>query len=590
MWQQIFAFAILGGLIALFISDRLRYDVVALVGLLASVLCGIVPADRAFTGFGDDAVIILASALVVSRGVAGSGVAEDLVGRASPYMRSVGAQVAVFAGSVGFMSTILKNIGSLAMMMPLALQTARRTGTSPSQLMMPMSFAALMGGIVTLVGTSPNILVSRMRQELLGQPFGMFDFAPVGIVILIAGLAFLTIGWRLLPRRTQGSAGSLFEIDDYTTEVRVSEGSDVAGSTVADFEAHTKGEVQVTAIVRHGFRRYAPRREWMLIEGDILVLEGGANAFKRILESKELELVPAEDIGDDSSSDPVAAIEAVVGEHSILIGRSAEQVRMRERYRVNLLAISRHGRRITQRLRRVRFRLGDVVVLQGVRDTMAETLSSLGCLPLAERNLELGRSRPRYTPGLILLAAIALIVFQVVPVAVAFFGAAIAMVLFGGLALREAYDSIEWPIVILFAALIPVSEAMRTTGVTGLMADGLSAVAHLLPAWAMVGFVIIAAMAVTPFLNNAATVLVMAPIAADMARNLELRPDAFLMAVAIGAACDFLTPIGHQCNTLVMGPGGYRFGDYWRLGLPLSVLVVVIGTLLIPVVWPLTGP
>jgi di/tricarboxylate transporter len=588
MWQQIFAFAILAGLIVLFISDRLRYDVVALLGLLAAVLCGIVPADRAFTGFGDDAVIILASALVVSRGVAGSGVAEDLVGRASPYMRGVGAQVAVFAGSVGVMSTILKNIGSLAMMMPLALQTARRTGTSPSQLMMPMSFAALIGGIVTLVGTSPNILVSRMREELLGKPFGMFDFAPVGIVILIAGLAFLTVGWRLLPRRTQGSGGALFEIDDYTTEVLVPEGSDVAGTTVADFEAHTKGEVQVTAIVRHGFRRYAPRREWMLIEGDILVLEGGANAFKRIVESKALELVPAEDIGDDSSSDPVAAIEAVVGEHSILVGRSAEQVRMRERYRVNLLAISRHGRRITQRLRRVRFRLGDVVVLQGVRDTMAETLSSLGCLPLAERNLELGRTRTRYTPGLILLAAIALIVFQVVPVAVAFFGAAIAMVLFGGLALREAYDSIEWPIVILFAALIPVSEAMRTTGVTGLMADGLSVVAHVLPAWAMVGFVIVAAMAVTPFLNNAATVLVMAPIAADMAHNLDLRPDGFLMAVAIGAACDFLTPIGHQCNTLVMGPGGYRFGDYWRLGLPLSMLVVVIGTLMIPVVWPLT--
>lgn len=589
MLQQIFAFAILAGLIVLFIWDRIRYDLVALLGLLASILCGIVPAKQAFSGFSDEAVIIIASALVISRGVSGSGIAEELVRRAAPYLRTTGSQVALFAGAVGLMSTILKNIGSLAMMLPLALHTARRTETSPSQILMPMSFASLIGGIVTLVGTSPNILVSRMRLELLGKPYGMFDFAPVGLAILVAGMAFLTVGWRLLPKRAKGTGEPLFQIEDYTTEVRLGADSPLIGSTVAEVEARSNGEVQITAVVRHGFRRLAPRGQWMLMEGDILVLEGEANALKRAIDANKLELVAEKEIAavDDATSDAIATIEAVVGENSDLVGRSAEQVHLRERYGVNLLAISRRGRRLSQRLRRTRFRPGDVVVLQSNREAMSETLSALGCLPLAERNLELGRRRARLAPVVILGLAIVLIVAQIVPVAVAFFGAAIAMVLSGALSLEEAYDSIEWPIIILFAALIPVSEALRTTGATGLIAEWLSAAAHNLPPWGTVTFVIVSAMAVTPFLNNAATVLVMAPIAAAMAHKLGFRPDAFLMATAIGAACDFLTPIGHQCNTLVMGPGGYRFGDYWRLGLPLSIIVVVIGTLLLPIVWPL---
>jgi di/tricarboxylate transporter len=271
----------------------------------------------------------------------------------------------------------------------------------------------------------------------------------------------------------------------------------------------------------------------------------------------------------------------------VLTDRSIERLALFQQYGVNLLAISRRGERITERLRAITPRTGDVIVLQGNLRRMADTLRNLGCLPLAERNIRLGSARRSLVPVLVLAAAMILVAFNVLPVAIAFFGAGVLLVLFGTLTLRETYETIEWPILVMLGALIPVSEAVRTTGGTDLIAGGLSQVAGMLPPTGALVLIMVAAMAVTPFLNNAATVLVMAPIAASFAGQLGYRPDPFLMAVAIGAACDFLTPIGHQCNTLVMGPGGYRFGDYWRLGLPLSVIVLVVGVPLIMVFWPM---
>lgn len=588
--DQALAFAVVIGMMGMFVWGRLRYDLVALLALLTSIVVGIVPAEEAFTGFGDEIVVIVATALLVSAAVARSGVTEVLLRWIGPYLTSVRMQVFVLVLIVTALSGFVKNIGALAMLMPVAFQIARKTNTSPSCLLMPLAFGSLLGGLVTLIGTSPNIIVSRMREDLLGEPFRMFDFAPVGLGIAAAGVVFLTFGYRLLPPARKGAASmeAAFNIEGYTAETRLPASSPMVGKTVADLEALAEGEVDVAMIIRERFRRYTPADHWTLNADDVLLLKGDPAALESVVARAKLRLGDRAEAQDeeDSPSDDIGVMEAVVTADSPLVNHSPTQLRLHERHQVNLLAVSRSGQRVTQRLRTVKFRPGDVVVLQGNLDHLPETLGELRCLPLAGRDIRLGRGRKGAIPLLILFAAMSLAALHVVPVAVAFFGAAVLLVLLHALTLREAYDAIEWPILILLGALIPVSEAVRTTGATELIAAWLAAAAEALPPHGALALILVAGMAVTPFLNNAATVLIMAPVAASLAAELGYSPDPFLMAIAVGAACDFLTPIGHQCNTLVMGPGGYRFGDYWRLGLPLSVLVVAIGVPLIPIVWP----
>ena len=587
---QMLSFAIVAGMMALFVWGRLRYDLVAVLSLLAAVLVGIVPADKAFTGFSDDIVIIVASALLVSAAVAKSGVLEAALNRVSPYLRTTQIQVVVLVGVVTVLSAFVKNIGALAMMIPVAFQIARRTNTPPSSFLMPMAFGSLLGGIVTLVGTSPNIIVSRVRGELLGEPFGMFDFTPVGIGIALAGVLFLAFGYRLLPQGRKGAASldAALDIKDYVTEARVTAESDVIGQTVADLHKLANDEVKVAAIIRKETRSSTPLPDATIRENDLLMLEGEPDALESAVARAGLKLSrehhPPE---TDEATDEIGVIEAVIGPNSVLSGHSAERIGLYERFQVNLIAVSRSGQRFKERLRTITLRPGDVIVLQGNLKRLPDTLRDLGSLPLAARGIRLGSARRSLLPLAILAAAMVIVAFNILPVAIAFFGAGVLLVLFGSLSLREAYETVEWPIIVMLGALIPVSESIRTTGGTDLIAGWLSAAANMLPPTGALVLIMIAAMAVTPFLNNAATVLVMAPIAASFAGQLGFKPDAFLMATAIGAACDFLTPIGHQCNTLVMGPGGYRFGDYWRLGLPLSIIVVVVGIPLIMLVWPL---
>jgi di/tricarboxylate transporter len=582
------AFSVIAVMMALFAWGRWRYDLIAAIALLTAVIAGIVPPSQAFKGFSDDIVIIVGSALVVSAAVARSGVIERVARWLGPYLTTINRQIVALVGSVTVLSAFVKNVGALAMFMPVAFQLARRSGTSPSSLLMPMSFGALLGGIVTLVGTSPNIIVSRVREQLVGEPFGMFDFTPVGIGIAAVGFVFLVFGWRLLPqRKSAASIEAAFNLEDYTTEVSVPDESPANGITVKALEQLGENEIEVITLLRSGSRRYEPAGNVVIKAGDILILKGEPAALERIVALEKLELTREGKLHEvDTPRDEIGVTEAVITRDSQLVGYSVGQLKLFDRYAVNLLAVSRRGRRITHRLRSVKLRAGDVVVLRGNLAAMPETLGELNCLPLAERDLRIGR-KASLLPVLVLAAAMALVAFNVVPVAVAFFGAAVVLLLLRSLTLSEAYAAIEWPILIMLGALIPVSDALRTTGGTDLIAAWLSHVASALPPFGALALLLAAAMAVTPFLNNAATVLVMAPIAASFAGKLGYNPDAFLMAVAIGAACDFLTPIGHQCNTLVMGPGGYHFGDYWRLGLPLSLLVLAVGTPLIAFFWPM---
>jgi di/tricarboxylate transporter len=587
--EQTLAVGIVAAMMALFVWGRFRYDLVAALALIAAVVAGIVPAKEAFKGFSDDIVIIVASALLVSAAVARSGIMEVALRRIAPYATTVRAQVIVLVAAVTMLSAFIKNIGALAMMIPVAIQIARRANVSPSCFLMPMAFGSLLGGIVTLVGTSPNIIVSRVRAELAGQPFAMFDFTPVGLPLACAGVIFLAFAYRLLPvRRGALSLDAALDIKDYITEARVTEESPIAGHTVAELKQLADSDVAVTGIVRGGDRPATPLPDAQLHEDDIVLLKGEPAALEQLVTEANLKLV-----GDhrtpltEHPTDEIGVIEAVVGPTSTLVGQSARRLDLFQRFGLNLLAVSRAGERFTERLREITLRAGDVVVLQGNLTRMPETLRELGLLPLAERTIPLGTARRGLVSVSILVATIVVIALNLVPLPVAFFSAGVLLVLFGALPIRDAYEAIEWPILVMLGALIPVSEAIRTTGATDLMASWLSGIAAGLPAWGALAIIMVSAMAVTPFLNNAATVLVMAPIAAGFASALGYKADAFLMAVAIGAACDFLTPIGHQCNTLVMGPGGYRFGDYARLGAPLSLLIIVLGVPLIMLLWPL---
>jgi di/tricarboxylate transporter len=590
--DQALAFAVIIAMMAMFVWGKLRYDLVALMGLLASVLLGIVPAETAFRGFSDDIVIIIASALLVSAAVARSGVIQAAVRSLGPYLTSTRLQVIALSGSVAVLSAFVKNIGALAMLMPVAFQLARRTNSSPSYLLMPLAFASLLGGTMTLIGTSPNVIVSQMRERLIGEPFRMFDFLPVGAALSVLGVAFLAVGYRLLPANRKGSSSvdAAFTLESYTAEATVPPESPTVGMTVAELEEAADREVEVATIIRERFRRYTPSPDWIIYAEDVLLLQGDPAAVEQLIGNVGLELMA----GDESAAvrshprEDTAVVEAVVTGESSVLDRSPSQIMLRERHGLRLLALGRRGERVTHRLRSVKFRLGDILVLQGHVNDIFERLGALRLLPLAERDISLGRGRRGLIPTIVLALALGLAAFQVIPLAIALFGAAVTVIAIGSLTLREAYDAIEWPILILIGALIPISEAIDSTGGDELIGGWLAAATSGLPPLASLAAILIAAMAVTPFLNNAATVLIMAPIAAGLAASLEYRPDPFLMAVALGAACDFLTPIGHQCNTLVMGPGGYRFTDYWRLGLPLSMLVIIAGVPLIAWVWPMS--
>ncbi|KFG89619.1 Permease [Sphingobium herbicidovorans NBRC 16415] len=581
--------ATLAGMMALFLWGRFRYDVTAVIALLAALLIGVVKPEDAFKGFADDIVIIVGSALVISAAVRRSGAIEIALGFLSGRVKSVRSQLLVLTGSVGVSSALVKNVGALAMLMPAAFQMAKKNGANPSVFLMPMSFASLLGGLMTLVGTSPNIIVSRVREEMTGEPFGMFDYFPTGFGLLLVGLIFLRFGYRLLPRdrRAAPTMGEALNISGYVTEASVSEDSEAIGETIAEFTERHDNQIAVMSLLR-GDMQGTVHPNVHLRQDDILILSGEPDALERVIARDRLSLTgEGKAMAEGHEGDEIGVIEAVVTTDSALIGRTAGRLLLRERFGVNLIAISRAGEHLTRKIGQIVLQAGDVIVMQGPVALLPDRLRQLGALPLAAREMQLGKSKRGWLPILVLATAMIATATGVVPVAVAFFAAAGVVVIAGALPVGEAYEAVEWPILIMLAALIPLSESLQTTGASDVIATGLARAATMLPAWGAVALILVAAMAVTPFLNNAATVLVMAPIAAVFANDLGYRPEAFLIATAIGAGCDFLTPIGHQCNTLVFGPGGYRFSDYARLGMPLSLIVVLVGTPLILWTWPL---
>jgi di/tricarboxylate transporter len=469
------------------------------------------------------------------------------------------------------------------------LRNAYRDGYPPAKSLMPLAFASLLGGLTTLIGTPPNIIIATFRAQQNGASFGMFDFTPVGVAVAIAGLIFLVIvGWRLLPLAgRKGEPEKAFAIEDYVTEAAIADESKAVGLTVFELEEMADDDVTVVGLIRNEQRRLIPSGNTRLQAGDVLVLRGDADALKAAVDAAELKLVGDEATHrEDLKSDDIDVVEAVISPNSMLIGRTPISARLRTIHGVNLLALARQGRRVDERLGHVSLRSGDVLLLQGPSERMGEVLAQLQCLPLAERILGIGRQRRLAFAGGLFAIAIALVASGMLAVHIAFTAVAAAYVIGNVIRPAELYSSIDWPVIVLLGALFPVGGALESTGGATLLADGILQLTRGLGVvWVLLA-ILVGTMFLSDVINNNATAVLMAPIAVTVASRLEVNADPFLMAVAIGASCAFLTPIGHQSNTLVMEPGGYRFSDYWRVGLPLEAVIVAVAVPMILIVWP----
>jgi len=575
---------------ALFIWGYWRYDVIAILALMISVAVGAVPFDSVYTGFSNPAVITVACVMIISRAITHSGVMSFIVKKITRATKNPSLHIGGLTLISAILSAFMNNVGALALMMPVAIETAIKNKRSPSSILMPIALGSAMGGLTTLIGTPPNLLISSYRAHVTGQPFTMFAYAHVGFFVALAGVLFITIvGWRLLPRKRKApkKTSDMFRVQDYITEIKIPESSPTAGITVRELEKMVEADFIIIGLIRNKKKRLVIPSTQVLEADDILIIESSTKDLEELLQAGKLELVGSEKITSDIlKSKDVALIEAVVPPGTRIENRSSQSIHLRARYRINLLAIAREGKPFKERLHQVNLRAGDVVLLQGPADILQQNVASLGFLPLVERHLDVGKRRA-FVPLIIFAIAIILTAVQLIPVQVAFGGAVLAMILFRTIPLRFVYDSIEWPIIILLAAMIPIGKALQTTGGTALIAQGIIGLTQHLPAIYILGLLLIVTMTISDFMNNAATAIVMAPIGISIAQAMHSSIDPFLMAVAIGASCSFLTPIGHQNNTLVMGPGGYKFIDYIRLGLPLEIVVIVVALPLIQWAWPL---
>jgi di/tricarboxylate transporter len=581
--DQALAFALMGGAVVLFIWGKLRYDLIAVLALVVGALIGVIKPEDMFSGFSNDLIWIIASVLILSAAIARSGLIERAFTPILPYLRGAALQIPVFAGAVMLLSMVTKNIGALAIMMPLAIQTARNSGVPVSRLLMPMSFASLMGGLVTLVGTSPNLIVSEVRETLLGRPYQLFDFAPVGLGICAAGILFLVLAqfFVRIDRTPPATVDDAMEAVRYVTEFTIPDDSDWIGQPFSELDALSTQAVDVVSIAGKG----PPNPDYVMKAGDNVIAEGEEAALEKFAATARLALAGERHRAETEAADEVRVIEGVIAQDSTLAGRTPAQARLHQLYGLSLLAVSREGAHLSRELRSTQLKAGDVVIFKAGEGDMAEAFADLRILPLSERTLALGVKRFGFAPLLALAGAVGAIGLGWAPPHLALAAAAVLVLLLRVMSVNDAYRAIDASLLVLLAALIPISAAIERTGGAALLAAPLADMLGAVPPYAAVAALIAFGMAVTPFLNNAATVLIVAPIAAAIAKDLGVNPDAYLMAVAVGAGCDFLTPIGHQCNTLVMGPGGYRFGDYWKLGLPLSILVILVATPLIVTVW-----
>ena len=587
--DQIILFTLFGAVFGLLLWGRFRYDIVAFSALMIGVVLGVVPSENAFDGFGHPATLVVALVLVVSAGLVRSGAVFLITRTLVDATRSLGAHITLMGAIGGVLSAFMNNVAALALLMPVDIQTARKAGRSPGLSLMPLSFATILGGMVTLIGTPPNIIIATIREDSLGTPFRMFDFAPVGGIAAIAGLAFVAVaGWRLIPARADACA-ELEDMASYVAELVVPDGSKHIGRRLAELEEDAdKTDVAIVGLLRDGKRRYGRARNSELRVGDALVIEATPDALDEFRSATGLAVADADRTERlNAAGEGVEIIEVVVTDSSRLVGRTAQSVGLAWRRNTVLLGVSREGVRITRQIRSTEIRTGDILLLLVPRDTGTDVTQWLGCLPLAERGLAVTADDKVWLAIGLFAGAVAAASVGLLYLPIALGLVVVAYVLSRIIPLSELYTHIEWPVVVLLGSMIPLGAALESSGGTELIAGWLVALTDGLPAWAVLTVLMIVTMSLSDVLNNTATTIVAAPVGIQMAQTLGVSPDPFLMAVAVAASSAFLTPIGHKNNTLILGPGGYHFGDYWRLGLPLEVIVIAVSIPAILVFWPL---
>ncbi len=588
--DQIILFSLFGLVFAFLLWGRFRYDLVAFGALLIALILGVVPKDQAFSGFGHPATIIVALVLVVSRGLTNSGAVDMIARRLIDAGRSLTAHIGMMAGIGAVLSAFMNNVAALALLMPVELQAASRAERSPGLTLMPLAFATILGGLVTLIGTPPNIIIAQFRADALGEPYHMFDFAPVGLACAIAGIVFVAlVGWRLIPKSVSehDSARELIDLAGYIAELVVPENSPAIDRMVRDLDADAEeADAVVLGLVRNGKRLPGRARTNAIRAGDIVVVEAAPDGIDRLKGALKLEAI-GEDRHEAAAGAGMALMEVVVQRDSRIVGRSSDDVHLMRRHNVTLLGVSRHGKRFTTRVRRLPIEAGDILLLLGSPDRLPDVANWLGALPLAERGLQVTQYRKAGMAVAIFAAAIAAASFDLIYLPVALGCVAALFVITDIVPLREVYDHIEWPVVVLLGSMLPLGAALEASGGTALIAANIVGLTQGLPAAVVLTVLMIVTMSLSDVLNNTATTVIAAPIAVDIANRLGTNPDPFLMAVAVAASCAFLTPIGHKNNTLIMGPGGYGFGDYWRMGLPLEIIVIAVAIPMILLVWPL---
>ncbi len=590
--DQITLFGIFTGVFALLLWGRWRYDLIAFGALLIGVLAGVVPSDRAFSGFGHPATLVVALVLIVSAGLVNSGAVQLISRSLVDSGRSLGRHIAIMGGVGAVLSAFMNNVAALALLMPVDLQTAKKAKRDAGLSLMPLSFATILGGMVTMIGTPPNIIIATIREDAFGEPFRMFDFAPVGLVASLAGLLFVaTIGWRLIPqhRGEEGAAEKLMDMAAYVAELTVPEGSKQIGRKLRELtEEAEKADVALLGLIRGGKRLYGTSANRELRADDALVLEATPEALDELRTTLKLDFAdPDRQDRLEAAGEGMGVTEVVVTENARIRGRTAMAVGLNWRKNTILMGISRRGRRITKQVRRTEIRTGDILLLLTPTSTSDEVTDWLGCLPLAERGLNVTQNEKTWLAIGLFAAAVAAASFGLVYLPVAL-GVVVALYALTKIVpLTELYGHVEWPVVVLLGSMIPLGQALEASGGTELIAGSLIGLTEGMPAWAILTVLMVVTMTLSDVLNNTATTIVAAPVGIAMAEGLGVSADPFLMAVAVAASCAFLTPIGHKNNTLILGPGGYQFGDYWRTGLPLEVLIVAVSIPAILVFWPL---
>ena len=587
--QPALVLTILGLAILFFATGWLRMDMVSLLILLSLPLLGLISAEQAFSAFSNPAVITVAAMFVLSSAIANTGITAHLgrwiLGFAEQNEVKLILSIMILTA---ISSAFINNIGAAAVLLPMVTGIAKKTEIPASRLLMPLAFGSLVGGVCTLIGTPPNILINALMLEYSGEQFSMFDFTPIGLIlIIISTIYMLLIGRRLLPNNPPASISQLNQVKAYVSDILIPPSSSFIGKSLFATGLESNFHLKIRSLMRDQLKITAPRKSILLKAGDILFVEGEPEQLLKLKKNRDIEVV-AEDKSKPTtdSSDTARVVEVALTPTNELVGRTLREVHFRDTHGLNVLAIWRRGEPVVKRVDHVVLKFGDLLLIEGAESKI---------LHLADKHdfLLLGGIKPEpYLPTkgpialLIMFGIILLATSGILSIMHSATIGAVLMIFSRCISLSDAYESIHWPVIMLIAGTLPLGMAMETSGASDLLAEQMTNLAGPYGPWVTLSVLFFVTMLLTCVMSNAATAVLLAPIAFDLSVRFAVNPQPFFMAVALASSTCFMTPVSHQSNALVLGPGGYHFIDYLKVGTPLNLLVWICATVLIPLIFP----